>query len=55
MATGSILVTFASVCIGVSIILALVFRFWPRYGSVTAAVERADHLLEQLDAAPPQH
>lgn len=55
MATGRILLTFASVCIGVSAILAVLFRFWPRYGSVTKAVERADHLVEQLDAPAEAH
>jgi hypothetical protein len=55
MHTGGILLTFASVCIGVSVIIALLFRFWPQYGSVTAAVERSDHLLEQMEAPPAQH
>ncbi len=54
MGTGGIMATFAGVCIGVSVILALLFRCWPRYGSVTAAVEQADHLLAQMDAAPTQ-
>ena len=55
MQTGWILLTFAGVCVGVSVILALLFRFWPRYGSVAAAVERSDHLLEQMEAPPAQH
>jgi hypothetical protein len=49
MHTGVILVTFVSICIGMSVILALLFRFWPQYGSVSAAVERSDHLLEQME------
>ena len=48
MHTGGILFV-PSVCIGVSVIIALLFRFWPQYGSVTAAVERSDHLLEQME------
>jgi hypothetical protein len=55
MQTGWILLTFAGVCVGASVILALLFRFWPRYGSVAAAVERSDHLLEQMEAPPAQH
>jgi hypothetical protein len=55
MHTGGILLTFATVCIGASVIIALIFRFWPRYGSVAAAVERSDHLLEQMEAPPAQH
>lgn len=54
MHTGGILLTFASVCIGVSIIIALLCRFWPRYGSVSAAVEHAEHLLEHMEMAHPQ-
>jgi hypothetical protein len=55
MHTGGILLTFAGVCIGVSVIIALLFRFWPRYGSVAAAVERSDHLLEQMEAPSAPH
>jgi hypothetical protein len=55
MHSGEILLTFASVCIGVSVIIALLFRFWPQYGSVTAAVERSDHLLEQMDTIQEHH
>lgn len=54
MHTGGILLTFASVCIGASVIIALLFRFWPRYGSVSAAVERSDHLLEQMETTQAQ-
>jgi len=55
MHTGGILLTFASVCIGVSVIIALLFRFWPQYGSVSAAVERSDQLLEQMETTPLSH
>jgi|GEM_PF-1641419 len=55
MHTGGILLAFASICIGASVILALVFRFWPRYGSVTAAVEASDHAVEHLDATSASH
>jgi hypothetical protein len=55
MDTGGIWLLFASICIGASIIIALVFRFWPRYGSVDAAVERSDRFLEQIDAAQTPH
>ena len=55
MHTGGILLTFASVCIGASVIIALLFRFWPQYGSVTAAVERSDHLLEQMETTQEHH
>ena len=55
MQTGWIFLTFAGVCVGASVIIALLFRFWPRYGSVEAAVERSDHLLEQMEAPPAQH
>jgi hypothetical protein len=55
MHAGGILLTFATVCIGTSVIIALLFRFWPRYGSVAVAVERSDHLLEQMEAPPAQH
>ena len=55
MHTGEILLTFASVCIGASVILALLFRFWPQYGSVSAAVERSDQLLEQMETTPLSH
>ncbi len=49
MSTGGILLTFGCVCIGVSTIIALLFRFWPQYGSVTAALERSDHFLAHMD------
>ena len=55
MYTAGILLMFFGVCIGVSIIIALLFHFWPRYGSVNAAVERSDRFLEQMEAAHVQH
>ena len=55
MHASEILVTFAGICIGASVIIALLFRFWPRYGSVSAAVERSDHLLEQMETTQAQH
>ncbi len=55
MSAGGILLTFAIIVIGISAILALVFRFWPRYGSVEAAVEQSDHVLEQLEPAASAH
>jgi len=55
MRTGGIWLTFALICIGASVIIALVFRFWPRYGSVHAAVESSDRFLEQMEAAHAQH
>jgi cytochrome c biogenesis protein ResB len=54
MRTGGIWLTFAMVCIGISVIIALLFRFWPRYGSVNAAVERSDRFLEQMEATHTQ-
>ena len=55
MHTGGILLTFASVCIGASVIIALLFRFWPLYVSVTAAVERSYNLLEQMETTQEHH
>ena len=55
MHTGGILLTFLSICIGASVIIALLFHFWPRYGSVNTAVERSDRFLEQMEAADAQH
>jgi hypothetical protein len=55
MSTGAILLTFASLCIGVSLIIAVLFRFWPRYGSVEAAITRTDHLLDEMDSAAAEH
>ncbi|MGE3536101.1 MAG: hypothetical protein AB7N91_01545 [Candidatus Tectimicrobiota bacterium] len=55
MSTGAILLTFAGVCIGVSAIIAVLFRFWPRYGSVTAALDSSDRYVAQMDERPDQH
>jgi hypothetical protein len=49
MSDGSIFVTFLVVMIGVSAILALMFRLWPRYGSVDAAIAASDRVIELLD------
>jgi len=55
MHTMGILLTFLGVCVGASVVIALLLRFWPRYGSVNAAVERSDRFLEQMEAAQAQH
>jgi hypothetical protein len=49
MSDGGIYVIFLAIMIGVSAILALMFRLWPRYGSVDAAIEASDRVVEQLD------
>ncbi len=54
MSDGSLFVTFLLVMIGASAILALMFRLWPRYGSVDAAIEASDRVIEQLDE-PSMH
>lgn len=54
MHTIGILLTFLSICIGASVIIALLLHFWPRYGSVNAAVERSERFLEQMEAAQAQ-
>ena len=55
MSAGGILLTFGIVCVGVSVILALLFRFWPRYGSVEAAIEHTDRLLDDMEPASTSH
>ena len=45
------MLTCASIGIGASLIIALLFRFWPRYGSVEAAIERTGRLLEDMEHA----
>lgn len=55
MSTGGILLFFASIFVGVSIVLAVLFRFWAQYGSVAAAVEQSDRFLERLNSQHPQH
>ena len=49
MSGASIFITFLVVMIGISAILALMFRLWPRYGSVDAAIEASERAVEQLD------
>ena len=51
MSAGAVLLTFAIVVIAASLLLALIFRFWPRYGSVEAAIAQTDQLLETMEAA----
>jgi hypothetical protein len=55
MHTGGILILFAGVCIGTSLILALLFRYWPRYGSVEAAITRSDKALIDMEAPSAEH
>ena len=55
MSTGAILLTCAGLGISASLIIALVLHFWPRYGSVAAAIEHSDHFLEQMDAVHTSH
>lgn len=49
MSGGSIYITFLVVMIGISAILALMFRLWPRYGSVDAAIKASERAVERLD------
>jgi hypothetical protein len=55
MGAGGILLTFAGVCVGASLIIALLFRFWPRYGSVEAAIARTDRMLDDMERASTEH
>jgi hypothetical protein len=55
MSPGGILLTFPSVCIGASLLIALVFRFWPRFGSVEAAIEHSDRVLDVMEGAASEH
>ena len=55
MSCGGILLLFVAILGGASVILALLFRFWPTYGSVTEAVKKSDLFLERLNAQHPQH
>jgi hypothetical protein len=50
MSSGGILLTLVGLGVGVSITLALLFRFWPRYGSVEAAIEHTDQVLDHMEA-----
>ena len=51
MTTGMLLTIFAVICLGASLSLAILFRFWPEYGSVEAALERSDDLVAQMETA----
>lgn len=51
MTTGVTLTIFAVICLGASLGLAILFRFWPGYGSVEAALERSDDLVSEMEAA----
>jgi hypothetical protein len=55
MSAGGILLTFISVCVGASLIIALLFRFWPRFGSVEAAIEYTDRVLDDIEGAAAGH
>ena len=55
MSTGEILLTFACVCVGTSLIIALLFHFWPRYGSVEAAIVHTDHILDEMETVSTEH
>ena len=54
MSTGGILLTFAIVFIGSSLIIAILFRFWPRYGSVEEAIARTDRMLDEMEREAPE-
>ena len=51
MTTGVTLTIFTVICLGASLGLAILFRFWPEYGSVEAALERSDDLVAQVETA----
>ena len=51
MTTGVMLTVFAVICLGASLGLAIMFRFWPEYGSVEAAVERSDDMVAEMESA----
>jgi hypothetical protein len=55
MSAGGILLTFAIVCIGSSLIIAILFHFWPRYGSVAEAIARTDRVLDEMEKGGPEH
>lgn len=55
MQTGGILILFAGVCIGTSLILALLFHYWPRYGSVETAISRSDQVLADMETPTAEH
>ena len=51
MTTAVTLTIFAVICLGASLGLAILFRFWPEYGSVEAALERSDELVARVETA----
>jgi len=55
MNAAGILVTFAGVLVGASVIIAVLFRYWPRYGSVEAAVASTDQVLDQMEHGASEH
>ncbi len=55
MHTGVILLTFALVFISASIVLGILFHFWPGYGSVEAAIVQTDQILEHMEAPSTAH
>jgi hypothetical protein len=55
MSAGGILLTFLIVCVGTSLIIAVLVRFWPRLGSVEAAIEHTDRVLDDIEAAATRH
>jgi hypothetical protein len=55
MSPGGILLTFAIVCIGASLLIALLFRCWSRFGSVEAAIEYTDRILDRMEGAASEH
>jgi hypothetical protein len=55
MSAGGILLTFIIVFVVVSLIVALLFHFWPGFGSVAAAVEYTDGVLEKMEGTASAH
>jgi hypothetical protein len=55
MSAGGVLLTFTIVLVVVSLIIAVLFRFWPGFGSVAAAVEYTDGVLEQMEGTAATH
>ena len=51
MTTGVTLTIFAVICLGASLGLAILFRFWPEYGSVEAVLEHSDNLVAEMETA----
>lgn len=51
MSAVEILLTFASIVVAASLLIAVLFRFWSRYGSVEAAVASTDQVLDQMEQA----